>query len=553
MSSTAEPLTRSNPSREASSARALRVDVRIIGIVVAALILRIGAFIFRGPSAMDWDGSNFIRTAQSLLAGHGYIGIRGTINIVHAPLYPLLIAALTVLTRNAEESALIISLVAGAIFPAIVYLVAKRAFNERTGIIAAIIVAVHPIMIWLSLQLLADQLAFALEFAGLAVLLRWLEQKRAIDLAAAGAFLGLAYLARPEAVLDLAIAGATLVALLWRSPQRTAGSLLWLCVPFVLLVAPYVAFLTNATGHLLFEGKSPVNYAIGVRIVDGMNYIEAADGIGPRGQEVGAELGDGFYVTHRNEPRPSVGDRLRFAVRVAPMHVGDIAKTLVSRHYGTPIFLLLAIVGVISGLRSPRAVACGIVFAGAVGKFIALATVAHFWERYATPFVPYMSIFGAAGVAVCVAAAARRWPVAARPAFQRGAVALVAVFALGLYAVTLRDIRADSDDSRPLAAAGRWIAANEPSARVIMAVTPLVAYYAGDAWNALPWATSAEAMRYVRNKRPDLVVLEPHEPDRPYLAAWRRTGIPGGADLLYQSPGDPTRAVQVYQLHEKSP
>jgi 4-amino-4-deoxy-L-arabinose transferase-like glycosyltransferase len=535
-------------ARIASAAGSWAERRNVAVIAAVALLLRFAALIVRGPSAMDWDGANFIRTAQNLLAGHGYDGIRGTINVVHAPLYPLLIAALTVVTRNAEESALILSIAAGALFPVVIYILAKRAFDERTGIIAAIIVAIHPVMIGLSLQLLADQLAFVLEFAGLAVFLRWLDRKRMPDLAITGALVGLAYLARPEAIIDIVVAAAALIALGWRNWRRTAGSLLWLCVPFVLLMAPYVAFLTNATGHLMWEGKSPVNYAIGVRIKGGMNYIEAANGLAPGETEAGAELGDGYFFTHRNEPRASVTDRVRFAVQVVPTHAAQLARTLVSLHYGTPIALMLAVIGIVSGLRSGRAVGCTILLAGGLGKFVALLSVAHFWDRYAAPFAPYMSIFAAAGIVVCSAALVRRWPALTRPPFRTFAYALVAVALLGTYAVTLRDLRAQTEDSRPLAAAGNWIAANDPSARTIMAVTPLVAYYAGIVWNALPSATSAEAAKYVRKKAPDLIVLEPHDADRSYLPDWRRSGIPGGATLVYESPGDPARAIQVYRL-----
>jgi 4-amino-4-deoxy-L-arabinose transferase-like glycosyltransferase len=535
-----------------TSAAGRWAERRAIAIIVAAaLVLRVVAVIFRGPSAMDWDGANFIRTAQNLLAGHGYIGLRGSINVVHAPLYPLLIAALTFVTRNAEESALILAIATGVLFPVVIYVLAKRVFDEKTGIIAAIIVAFHPIMIGLSLQLLADQLAFVLEFAGLAVFFRWLERKRASDLVITGGLIGLAYLARPEAIIDIAIACAALIALGWRDWRRTAGSLLWLCVPFALLMAPYVAFLTNATGHFLWEGKSPVNYAIGVRIAGGMNYIDAADGLGPGGTEAGAELGEGYFVTSRNEPRPSIADRVRFAVRVAPSHIVEIARTLLSFHYGTPLALILAVIGVVSGLRGARAVACAILLASAVGKFVALLSVAHFWERYAAPFAPYMSVFIAAGIVVCASALVRRRTALGRPALRTAAYGLALVALLGAYAATLRDIRSQNEDSRPLAAAGRWIAANDPSARTIMAVTPLVAYYAGDVWNALPAATSANAATYVRKKAPDLVVLEPRDADRTYLAQWRQSGIPGGAQLIYQSPGDPANAIQVYRLSSK--
>ena len=549
MASTADQWPLLPPAGGMSWVRGRLAEVRVAGIVLAALCVRVLALIAQGPNAMDWDGADMIRTAQNLLSGHGYIGIRGAVDAIHAPLYPLLIAGLTFVIHDAERSAVVVTLIVGALFPAVVYAVAKRAFDERIALVAAVIVAVHPVTTWLSLQLLADQLAFVLEFAGIALLLRWLDDQRHGDLVGTGVLFGLAYLARPEAIIDVAVAGAVVLTVRRRAPRHVAMRLSCVLIAFALLSAPYAVFLSNVTGQVSLEGKTPVNYAIGVRIERGMNYVEAADGLGPDLQEDGVELGDGLYFTHPDVPHPSFDDRVRFALRAAPAHVVDIARTLASRHYGTPLFCVFCLIGIASGLRGPRAIASFVLLACALGKFVALLSVAHFWDRYAAPFVPFMAIFGAAGIVVCGSLVVRRWPMLTRPAPRAAVAVLTGLLVLGIIAGSVRELRANVEDPRPLAAAGRWIAANEPSERRIMAVTPLVAYYAGDVWNPLPWSTSAVAARYVRRKDPDLVVLEARDPDRPYLAEWRRNGIPLHAQLVYRSPGDGSRAVAVYRLH----
>lgn len=135
---------------------------------------------------MAWDGANFIRTAQNLWAGQGYVGLRGSINVVHAPLYPLLIAALLPLVHDGERAGLLISVIAGSVFAGLVYGVTTRAFDARTGLLAGAIVAVHPVLVALSLDVLADQLALTLEFTGLYFLFQWLDRRRPIELAGCG-------------------------------------------------------------------------------------------------------------------------------------------------------------------------------------------------------------------------------------------------------------------------------------------------------------------------------------------------------------------------------
>jgi 4-amino-4-deoxy-L-arabinose transferase-like glycosyltransferase len=530
-------------SRSAAEHTQLRVHRIPIVLISAALLVRLGALLLQGANAPDWDSVNFFRTAESLLSGNGYVGIRGTLNLVHSPLYPLLVAGGVFITRHAAVGVgLAISIVAGALFPLCIYGVASRIFDRFTGIVAGGIAVVHPVLVALSLDMIADQLALTLEFGGLYLFLRWLDDRRSVQLAGCGAIWGLAYLARAEALIYVAVAAVAVAVFLFRRPGRLGSAAFALLGPFIVLVAPYVVFLTLATGNVRLEAKSPVNYAIGVRIERGMNYAEAANGLGPALSEDGAELGGGFFVSHARPYGPTLNERIAFAVRELPHALREVGRRLLSLHYGTPLFAVLALAGVVRAFRSRRsAERAVIVLACFAGQLAALTSVAHFWDRYAAPFAPYSTIFGAAGIALV-------FNMIPSAALRRGAVVAAATLALAVFAYTVRDLRANVLDPRPLQATGYWISLHEPRDIMIQSVTPLVPYYAGARWNALPYADSATAAAYVRRKHPDLVVLEPRDVDRPYLADWRAHGIPNDtARLVYRSPGAPEDAVLVYE------
>lgn len=317
-------------------------------------------------------------------------------------------------------------------------------------------------------------------------------------------------------------------------------------------MTPYVVFLTLVTGHVRLEAKSAVNYAIGARIQQGMGYVEAADGVGPSLQEVGAELGDGYWYIHRNVPDPSLHERLAFALRAAPLQLREIAKAILSRHYGTPIMLVVVLIGVARAVhnRHSALVRNAILLAVLAAHIVALASVAHFWPRYAAPFAPFMAIWGAAGMVLCADVAIKYAPWLLQWPARAVATSVFAALVGAISIATIRELRANAEDPRPLAATGHTIAQHDPQAHTIMSVSPLVAYYAGDVWNALPWGTSNQAAAYLRLKRPDLVVLEPRGADRPYLAEWRRHGIPGvDVPVAYMSPGAPDVAILVYDLN----
>lgn len=525
------------------------IDRPIGAIAVGALVVRVAALVLQGPTTMSGDGDMFVRTAHNLLAGHGYLGMHGTIDWDHAPLYPLLIAAGMAIARNGQACALAISIVAGALLCVPVYGLGRRIFDARAGALAAGIVAIHPALIDLSLQVEADQLGLTLELTGLYFLMRWLDEERGRDLALCGIAAGLAYLAREEALMVAAIAAAYVCARQCATPVRLARSLALVLLPCALLVTPYAAFLTRVTGHVRLEAKSAINYAIGVRMQRGMNYGEAADGLGPNLQEVGAELGGGYYAIHPDARDPSLPERLAFAAPAEPQHLADLLSWLRSLRYGSPLMLVAAVLGVGVALRRRRsAVRGGVLLAGLAGNFVALASVEQFWDRYATPYAPYVSVFAAAGFVLAAHELARRAPLAVpAKAARLGAALLGAAIVLGSFAATVKDLRANATDPRPAMDAAAWIDAHEPGPRTIASVSGDVPYYAGDTAIALPYATSARTLAYLRRKRPDLIVLEPPDVARPYLAAWRAHGIPDPrARLGYTSSGPAARAIEVY-------
>jgi 4-amino-4-deoxy-L-arabinose transferase-like glycosyltransferase len=128
----------------------IRARSGLLLIFLAALSIRaVCCVLFSGE--IDAEGAEYARIAQNLLAGKGYVGIgmAGT-QLFFPPLYPFLIAGVTVITGDAEISARIINIVMGALLACPVYLIGRRMFDESKGLGAAALVAFHPYLVWLS-------------------------------------------------------------------------------------------------------------------------------------------------------------------------------------------------------------------------------------------------------------------------------------------------------------------------------------------------------------------------------------------------------------------
>lgn len=520
--------------------------VPVASLVLAALALRLIVLAQLGSPLIDMDGANFARTGENLAYGYGYLGIRGTVSAVHISLFPLAIASMVWFGVHAEQAAIAIALVAGALLVVPVYDIAHRLAGPPGALAAGAIVAIHPVAIATSIVPLADAPALTLAFAGLAAFLRSREN---VGWAfAGGALFGVAYCTRSEEIAYVAVAAlGVLAAFLWRTIPARAGvvRLVALTAAFAVFAVPYVVTISRATGHFRIDTKAAVNFSIGSRIARGMSYEEAADGLGPQLREVGAELGEGFYLTHPGIADPPLGARLAFAAHAAGPQGLRLLRAFGSFQFGTFVFVALALAGLIRGLRNPAVRGISLLLAAICAIDIAaLLTLQQLWSRYITVFVPVFAIFAAEPLVALATAASRRWGVALRWT----AVAVVTIALCGYLGIATKRLAAETTDATLAQRAGLWLDADAPGTKLIMAVGNEIPFYAHADWMPLPYASSTKALAYLARKRPTYVVLEAaRAATRPYLAAWLQDGIPDQrARLVAQLDPSSISAVKIY-------
>ncbi len=514
----------------------------LLGIALCALAVRIAWLVWHGPSEITWDGAEYARIAANLVAGHGYVGLRGTTMFVFPPLYPLAIAALLPLAGDVAQAGVDVSLLSGAafIFPA--YGIAATCYGRAAGYAAALITAVLPFAVQLSTVVLADMLFLTLAATGVHFLLRIVNGGRAADAPACSIALALAYLTRPEGALLWGLAAVVVLVtfVLWRANSRSAAVvMLALVLPFLVLVAPYVAFLTSHAGHIRIEGKSVLNLDIGLRMKSGMSYTVAADAIDRNLKQTGPELDQAYYFEPPGRAKPGFGTVALFGLQNLARHVREIAHVIISPLCGTVALSLLAAFGFCAGPWSRRRVwnqailvAYGVVIA------IALASVFHFWDRYFVGFVPLLIVWAANGIAVTEAAIARR---VSNRFVALAAPALLAVCLLALlFSTKIRFV----DDAQSLVerTAGTWLAQNGGAGARILSISDQSVFYAGGTWWMLPYAPdAATALRYVEQVNPRYVVLDSeYASERPYVTKWLAAGIPDPRARVVFTLKDPT-------------
>lgn len=536
-------LPRALTSAAASMSRK-RTLVAIVGLAFAVRLLVVLAL--PGGGVIDNDGTEYARRADSLRNGLGMVGMRGDPMTVFPPLYSLLIGVASLATHDDVLAGRLVSVIAGAMLPVAIFLISDMLFGRRVAVLGALFSGVVPLFVVLSTAVLTDQTYVTFMAFGLYCTLKAYRTRSSTAALAAGLCFGLAYLLRPEGlVLGLALAFGSF-ALSFRASARRATALLGASIASLASIAvPYIIFTSVSKGTPSFEGKTALNYVIGARLLKGMSYQEAAQGIGDDLTPYGPELNENIRF-----PTPSLRERIAFALHVAPAQARSVVETIAAKRDGlTPLGALFAIIGFVrSWRRRSRAALVALTTILALMSFASLLAVGQYAPRYGALMLAIAVPFAAKGAYdLFVLVVRKRRRPALLPAFGAATAALALWSAAGLYV----NVQEKAHSVRPLEkTAGLWLGAHDPDrSKTVMATSMIVGYYAGGTVVQLPFTRSPDvALAYVARKDPTYieVVGDPLAALEPYLNGWAEHGIPDRrATLIYRMRGS-GRTIALY-------
>ena len=354
------------------------------GAVLVALLIRIGWAFGHGLS-IEQEGAEYARIAENLLAGKGYVGIfNNGIQLNFPPLYPLVIAAVSLIAGSAEIAARAINIALGAVLVIPVFRIAELLHGRRVAVAAAALVVFHPVLIAGAASTYVEGVYLTLMIFALLFLLRWAIDRRVSASIAAGVFFGIAYLVRPEAFLLAGLfgAGGLVAAIFVKERRATALGSLALLGAFVVVAAPNIAFLTYNTGKFRIEAKGTLAYQWGQKMNQGMSYAEAIGGIGPDLSDQGVFMRPNLDVIQSTSY--SLKDYAGFVIRAAKKNAAPIVRTVTGdAALGSPFLFALVVLGVFRTAWSrQRLVLDGLLVVCALMFVLVLSTVQELWFRY---------------------------------------------------------------------------------------------------------------------------------------------------------------------------
>ena len=531
----------------------------LVAAVITAALVRI-AWAARHGLAIDQEGAEYARIAENLLAGRGYVGIfnNGT-QLNFPPLFPMMIAGLSLVLPNTELAARAINIACGALLVLPMFRITDRLFGRRTANAVAALVVFHPVLIAVGASTFAEGPYLTLLMAGLFWLIRWVDSRRTSASLMAGMFFGLAYLVRPEAfvMVGVFVALGLGAALLVRGAGRRPILLgaLGLGASFAVVAAPNVVFLTLSTGKVRIEAKGTLAYQWGSRINAGMPYEEAANGIGEDLSDQGVFMRPNLEVI--NSASYTTREYLAYLLTAARRNIPQIRDVIVNEPaFGSYFFFALMVLGLFGAPWEKRQLApAGILLATTAMTIVVLLTVQQLWFRYFYSLLGLGLIWGAKGADILDDWARNTLAgIGARPALREAGgrvfkwASLVAV--LGLALRNLPDVSQFHESlSEERVVAGRWLAAQSTRPAWIMDTGLQVAYYAKGDLMFLPYAGSDLALRYIAKRHPDYIVLHSIAKEAlPYTKAWFDQGIPDKrAVLVYDQSDSPREHIRIYR------
>lgn len=238
-------------------------NLAIIWILCGALLLRI-IYLIIYSGMPDWnmltvDNYYHFNWAKDIASGN----IFGDTTYFRAPFYIFCLALVFSLFGMTLTVARILGLLIGLGSLLLTYLTGNKLFGKRTGLIAASIQAVYPVVLYFESELLLDPLFMLLLQLSVYFLVLWYKEQRLSSFICMALSLGLASITRPTALLFLpiVIVFICLTNALW-------GQRVKLSTAFVILVALIILPITIRNYFVgeetvLISSQGGINFYIG--------------------------------------------------------------------------------------------------------------------------------------------------------------------------------------------------------------------------------------------------------------------------------------------------
>jgi 4-amino-4-deoxy-L-arabinose transferase-like glycosyltransferase len=169
----------------------------LISILLFSLLVRLMYFSFHHP--LWWDAHIYIGMAKYMFSG-GNIGIWESFRPL---LHPIILGFFWILKLNIIIIGKLLDLIFSLLSVYFTYLIGKKIFNEKTGLIAAAIFSLTPLFLMLTGMILTEPLAILLSLLGVYL---FLDRDKKMKIFLAGLLIALSFMSKfPQGIIFAAL------------------------------------------------------------------------------------------------------------------------------------------------------------------------------------------------------------------------------------------------------------------------------------------------------------------------------------------------------------
>lgn len=249
----------------------------LAGILLIGIIARIIKF---NDPAFVLDTVAFSRLGKNLVEyGRYTFGENYNMGVFFPPGYPLFIGLLNLIVKDLFVSAKLISFISSSVTIVLSYLVGKELYNKESGLFAALVYALYPVILMVSVDAYSDALFFCFLLLSIYLFLISLKKDNYFISTLIGISLSAAYLTRPEGQFLLLlplmqIFGVFSGKLSFNKKYLLKAAFIFLI--FGIIISPYMLFLKNYTGKFSPTGKANISILLG-ELSDDREYHEVVN------------------------------------------------------------------------------------------------------------------------------------------------------------------------------------------------------------------------------------------------------------------------------------
>jgi len=210
----------------------------LLGILLLAVAFRAYG-VWSHPAVPVGDAEDYHQLATRLVEGRGYVNAAGMPTAWRPPAYPVFLAGVYKIGGVSVLKATIVQVILGGLTVLMLTVLTAMILGWPRALIAGVIAAVYPALVWLPRLLLSENLSLFLMLVSLSAIILYLRTSRIIWIVVFGVLCALNSLVRGGNLFLPLVVALGLLLLHWRNRKQLVTPLLVMTVAFVVTLLPW--------------------------------------------------------------------------------------------------------------------------------------------------------------------------------------------------------------------------------------------------------------------------------------------------------------------------